>query len=79
MTELFNEYIQNLDGSVNTLYKYYLFKAIKGAIDLNKPLKKLKEETNLEWSRRSKQRVFSKYFKGCIYLFKYLLCRKSMI
>jgi len=68
MTELFNEYIQNLDGSVNTLYKYYLFKAIKGAIDLNKPLKKLKEETNLEWSRRSKQRVFSKYFKGCIYL-----------
>jgi hypothetical protein len=49
-------------------------------MDLNKPAKKLKEDTNREWSRYSNRRVLSSYFKG-VYLLIYLIIvsEKSMI
>jgi len=78
MDTLFNEYLQNLGGASNTLYKYYLYKAVKGDIDLNISLKKLKEKINREWSRKFDKTVKASYFKGSIKLF-YFKSMDSMI
>ena len=53
----FEEYINYINRKKidNTLYYYYIYKAIKGNIDFSIDMMKLKKDTNREWVRKSRR------------------------